>query len=205
MINKVEVIVQENDVNFFAALRNPQGMTPFLLDAMQAVMGTFQEVASVYAPENEANHPGRFSLRTHKPMGFYERGRGWWYPLLKMKVKSNFRAMPSLTMRRTKGMKLSVGGRGSQSIQGVTGYKLIKSSEQMNEKWRTNVYVDQDIVTGELKNDASYFPYVQGLEQAKIHAARGWQTTTQSWETKTVQDAVIIETDKAIDSYYGLG
>ena len=35
---------------------------------------------AIYPPKTEANMPGRFSLRTRRPMGHYVRGRGWVTP-----------------------------------------------------------------------------------------------------------------------------
>jgi hypothetical protein len=101
-------------------------------------------------------------------------------------------------------MKLRIGKMAAQVLPTVTGYRLIKSSEQMGERWTKEVHVDQDIVTGSISNSASYFPYVQGLEQAKIHKARGWQDTVVSWNSDPVQETLTYETNKAIDDYYGL-
>jgi hypothetical protein len=36
-----------------------------------------------YPPTTESNQPGRYSLVNKKPMGYYTRGKGWNYPLVK--------------------------------------------------------------------------------------------------------------------------
>jgi hypothetical protein len=201
---KIEIVVDDDSVNFFAAIKNPNGVIPILETAMENVMRKYEEIASVYAPDNEANHPGRFSLRNHKPMGFYERGRGWWYPLVKTVVTGRPDVPIKMSQIHTKGLKLRIGKRAANVLPQVTGYHLSKTSEQMNTKWKTEVSVDQDIVSGHLTNSASYFPYVQGLEQAYIHEARDWQNVVKSYNSEPVQDVLKYETDKAIDSYYGL-
>lgn len=42
-----------------------------------------QQGLKKYPPSTEANQPGRFSLTNHRAMGYYQRGKGWNYPLFK--------------------------------------------------------------------------------------------------------------------------
>ena len=44
-----------------------------------------------YPRSTEANQPGRWSLATHRPMGYYIRGRGWSYPLTKNGVVTRYK------------------------------------------------------------------------------------------------------------------
>jgi len=137
-------------------------------------------------------------------MGWYERGRGWWYPLVKTVIEKRPNVPIQIGQIHTKGLKLRISAMAAKVLPVVTGYRLIKSSEQMDTKWKSEVHVDQDIVTGSISNSASYFPFVQGLEQAHIHEARGWQNVVESWESEPVQTTLAYETNKAIDDYYGL-
>jgi hypothetical protein len=57
-------------------------MKRYLADAMQDALFTIQgEIGyASYPPATEANRPGRVD-QDGNPMGYYERGRGWWYPV----------------------------------------------------------------------------------------------------------------------------
>ena len=87
---------------------------------------------------------------------------------------------------------------------GPAGYKLIPSSEQMHDRWVTEVVVNQHDVTGFLSNTASYSDYVQGTEQVSLHAERGWQTVEKSFQDPAVQQAIQYTTLTAIDRYFHL-
>jgi hypothetical protein len=56
----------------------------------------------------------------------------------------------------------------------VTG-KAYPTSEQMSKKWTFKTRVRGASVRGEIINLASYSPYVQGEQQARFHAMRGWK------------------------------
>lgn len=200
----VEITITESDPQFFEALRNPAGFMPILGEAMKNIMDAYEKKASEYAPESEANHPGRFSLSTHKPMGYYERGRGWWYPLTTHNTLG-LGGEQAIMRHSVKAPKtLGVGQMMAVGIMGVTGYRLRETSEQMGEKWATDVEVAAEEVIGYLRNRASYSDLVQGLGQIQLHKARDWQTIIQSWETPEVQNVVSEETMNAIDTYYHL-
>lgn len=61
----------------------PSKVLPFLHDAMVDVTLMVQSqlgYANGYPPATEANQPGRIDA-DGEPMGYYERNRGWWYPV----------------------------------------------------------------------------------------------------------------------------
>lgn len=65
-----------------ALKESPKKVMPYLKKAMTLSVRLVQERVAEYPPATEANQPRRISMQTHKPMGYYERGRGWWYPLV---------------------------------------------------------------------------------------------------------------------------
>jgi hypothetical protein len=200
----LEVTIQIENPEFFKALEDPTGFLPYLGIAMQEILSIYQEVAEVYAPESEANSPGRLD-KEGKPMGYYERGRGWWYPVITHNKMGLGQELPLLrphsksprTMRATTLM--------AEGFAGVAGYKLIANSEQMHDRWSNEVHITVDGVVGNLRNTATYAEDVQGKEQAPLHASRGWRTVESSWEDSLVQDSIIKATNKALDDYYGKG
>ncbi len=194
----MEIIITESDPKFFEALRDPQGFLPILAEAMRKIVENFAEVSSRYAPENEGNQPGRWSLRTKRPMGYWERGVGWWEP--KGKAKEG---VPTISLGKPKRTPEGVTSLSAMGIEGVGGYKLKNRSEQLGSRWTTEVEQGDEVV-GTVRNTASYSSYVQGLYQARLHEARDWQTFEQSWQTDEVQQVVTDETMNAIDTYYNL-
>lgn len=77
-----DVLVIENPDLLQAVEKAPQDVKAFLFDAMTDVVFMIQgEVGyASYPPATEANQPGRVDANG-EPMGYYERGRGWWYPV----------------------------------------------------------------------------------------------------------------------------
>lgn len=211
MDEEVEVTITPGDPRFFQALQNPEGLYPFLSDAMDAVLQVYGEVASEYAPESEANKPGRTHIvqratkwaveSREEPMSYYERGRGTWYPLKTHKalqgelplLKPHTKAPKTLGSMRT----------AAQGFQGVTGYRLRPTSQQMHDRWTKEVHQTVDGVIGNLRNLATYSSYVQGQDQTLLHQQRGWKTAKANWEDPKVQEAVQASTTKALDDYYG--
>lgn len=158
----------------------PKKVMPYVKKAMTESVRAVQERISEYPPSSEANRPGRIG-QNGKPMGYYERGRGWWYPVMK---------------RQTLGEKLGVSV-GAQtvnqaakrhkikSIPTVAGYKLAGGgeSEMLGRSWDAQVIEQDNAVLGVIGNNASYAEYVhQGNQQAAIHAARGWKTVERALE-----------------------
>ena len=204
MADPVEITILYDDPLFEQAMNEPAGAFPALADAMTPIMSAYEDRASVYAPESEANQPGRFSLVTQKPMGYYERGRGWWYPLLTHRTIDLTKEVPLLRLNpkapHTAGMKTLM----AAGIPQVAGYRLIENSEQMHDKWSFDVEVVADEIIGHMVNTASYSALVQGMEQTRLHQARDWQTFIDVWESDAMQEIVYQETDKAISTYFHL-
>ena len=199
---KLEVEIQIPDKRFFEAMENPEGFIPVLAESMATIMLKFRERAKKYAPQSEANQPGRYSLITRMPMGYYERGKGWWFPIVKRPPKQGSGVVkPSLSFPKTKKVQLLR----AKGIPDVVGYKLRPSSEQLGGRWTVDVQVQNNEVTGMLSNSASYAGYVQGLEQVQLHQALGWQDVLTTWESDDMQRIVTIETRRAIKEYYNLG
>jgi hypothetical protein len=201
----VEMTITESDPTFFDALREPAKFMPILAESMKNIIEIYEERASVYAPESEANHPGRFSLVNHLPMGFYERGRGWWYPIMRQHTLG-FGGVQTIqpTMKAPKTKEITALRAVGMEIQGVVGYHLRETSEQMGDRWSTEVQQQSDAVLGMLSNTASYSGLVQGLMQAKLHRTRDWKTVIDTWEGDAMQMTVTDETMKAIDQFYHL-
>lgn len=120
-----------------------------------------------YPAATEANQPGRFSRSTRRPMGYYDRGRGWWYPVMEAG------SLPAETGKRRGAIRL---GKRKAQRMGVAGYKLRRSSEQLGKAWTTDVRREADAIIGVVGNNTSYVELVQGQRQAQFHAARDWQT-----------------------------
>lgn len=204
MAEAVEVTITESDPRFFEALADPAGFFPHLRDAMQRIVTAFSERASEYAPESEANQPGRTD-KEGRPMGYYERGRGWWYPVMTHNALGLGSELP-IVGPHPKGPKtmgaLALLARG---FSGVAGYKLRPTSEQMHDRWTAEVQQSENEVAGRVANTASYSSYVQGPDQTALHASRDWQTVEQTWESDDMQNVVEQETLQAIDDYYNLG
>ena len=76
------VMVIENEILLTEFEKNALRVKKYLFDAMSDVVLMIQgEVGyASYPPADEANAPGRVD-KDGEPMGYYERGRGWWYPV----------------------------------------------------------------------------------------------------------------------------
>jgi hypothetical protein len=198
-----ELEITTSDPAFFEALSNPDGLLPHLEQAMHAIMTEFVARAEVPAPESEANRPGRVD-RDGRPMGYYERGRGWWYPVMNRDQLGPVKELtgvigPHLKAPHTMGLRM-LRAKGLNAA----GYKLQETSEQMEENWHAEVTTENGEVFGELTNFARYSSLVQGYDQIDLHKRRNWQTVEDTWRSNEMQAAVTAETAKAIDNYYHL-
>jgi hypothetical protein len=152
-----------------AIAESPQIALPIIEKAMTKSLFLIQDVVATYPPATEANQPGRYSLVTKRPMGYYERGRGWWYPAMR---QASLPAQLGKTRGAVKAKK----------ITGVAGYKLAGGgkSELLGRKWTSEVETQeldgQTVVVGTIGNTVSYSDYVQGRKQNRLHGARGWPT-----------------------------
>jgi hypothetical protein len=138
-----------------------------LRPVMTAAVRTLKSAVAQYPPASEANAKGRFNIKTGKPMGYYERGRGWWYPVMRRGTLGESPRKSEGAMRVAKGW-------------GFAGYKLAKggTSETLGRKWTTKS--EMGGLRRVIGNAASYGPVVQDRnKQAAIHARRGWKTIQQ--------------------------
>jgi hypothetical protein len=136
-------------------------------ESLRVIQGGMAE----YPEATEANQPGRFSLTTHKPMGYYERGRGEWYPIMQ---RQTLEAAASGKYGNTRGVvKASALLR---AVSQVAGYKLAGGgkSENLGKSWTVDVQSSDTGVTGEVGTDASYAGAVQGPDQSRVLAHYGW-------------------------------
>jgi hypothetical protein len=154
----------------------PETVIPLLKDAMNKSVRAVQARVAEPAKESEANQPGRISVKTHRPMGYYERGRGWWYPIMQPWSAEGQKFGKALGV-----IKSSAVIRKATRVQ---GYKLAGGgeSETLKEKWTVSVSADKSGVVGEVGTNVSYAPWVQGDKQSRLHAARGWKTIDTALE-----------------------
>ena len=138
--------------------------------AMARVTMLVEGVLKTYPASTAANEPGRTTAKG-KPLGYYERNRGEWYPI--KNKPANFSG------KFGKGLGI-VKARRAQKKQGVYAYKLIPSSEQLGKSWNAHVTVNQGAVIGVVGTDVSYAAPVQGPDQVDIFATIGWPTIDQA-------------------------
>lgn len=150
-------------------------------------------------PETDRNRPGRWrevrgkGSRVYlRPMGFYERHRGSWYPVMRAESLGQTRGLDAGTVAALK-MRRRFGQAGTGA---VAGYKLIGApsgtSEFLNQSWNTRITSTTDIVTGVVGSRASYAEQVQGTDetQAALFRRIGWRSL----------DRALSESDEAIDA-----
>ena len=186
---------------FWTNIQNFGGFVPYAETAMDHIMDEFKSEMEVYAPESEANAPGRTD-RNGEPMGYYERGRGWWYPIKGrdtiLQAGRLVGAGQGLSRARFgKTFGVIKGGRKF----GVAGYKLIPSSQQMGDRWVNAVQSDQDSVIGTLYNGASYSGFVQGPSQTALMAERQWSNIDSVWYSDEMQGTLDKELGNALDQF----
>lgn len=139
---------------------------PFFVEALTEMsMITVGELRE-YPPATEANQPGRVDPLMGRPVGYYERGAGWWYPIYKSQAVT--------------GKRLGI----VKHIPTLQGYKLRRSSELLAKRWAQTVIGNQQagFVEAVVGNNASYADFVQGERQADFHAGRGWETVDAAVE-----------------------
>ena len=201
----ITVTISTNNPAFFDALDRPEGFIPLLA----ARAGSLCEIAiselQKYPPETEANAPGRFSMRDHRPMGFYERDRGWWYPIKGDTDEGRWvGAGQSVSRMRIKTMALKTRGR-AKSAFGVTGYKLRPTSERLKDSWVLIVKQKTDEVSMNIGNLATYSGYVQGFEQTAQMFKYGWRAIDVVFSDMHLSDLFKHIEHDALSAYYNLG
>jgi hypothetical protein len=168
-----EQILDFSDVTGFAdaLAKSPQAFIPFATQAMTISVRLIQGGLAEYPPSTEANQPGRFSLATREPMGYYERGRGWWYPIM---TRETLQATAGGKFGKSRGVVNA--SKLMRQVSRVQGYKLAGGgkSEQLGKSWAVNIQASETGVQGEVGTDTSYAPYVQGNKQSGVLAKYGW-------------------------------
>jgi hypothetical protein len=176
--------------DFDRALKQaPQYTLTKLTEAVELSIKLLQGEAVPYPPATAANQPGRFDKKG-KPMGYYERGRGWWYPLLTDRTLGGVSRYGKTrgVVRAPKGLRQQVRAyRLAKNRQGQPG-----TSERLQSRWDSHVYHYQETVGGMLTNNTSYILPVKGFKsgppkarQAQRMAAIGWMSIEDDLEKVT--------------------
>jgi hypothetical protein len=117
-----------------------------------------------YPEATAANRPGRVDGKG-RPMGYYERNRGQWYPIKHKPVGGVAK------FGKAQGI---VRARKAQRAQGVFAFKLNPTSQQLGKSWTSEVQVGNAEIVGVVGTDVTYAPAVQGVDQAAVFAQIGW-------------------------------
>jgi hypothetical protein len=134
-----------------------------------------------YPPATEANSPGRMD-KHGRPMGYYERGRGWWYPVKKKATLESGRMEGKiLKTRRAFGLNKQ-----DRLAYGAIGYRLSRHnrSQVLGKHWTTKTVRMSDGIEGQIGNSASYAKYVH-IQQPVIFKVRKWRTINQAIDAAT--------------------
>jgi hypothetical protein len=182
----------------------PEKVMPFILKAMRTAVRAVEENISEYPPSTAANQPGRVrtvtlhrksgDVQVERPVGYYERGRGYWYPVMaerSLGSKLGVAYGAETALKASKRNKVKV-------VPTVAGYKLQKggTSEMLGRSWTTNVSENEGAVVGEIGNRDSYAGIVQGSkeDQAQYMAGIGWQNS----------DDALAKSQEEIDGAFGM-
>jgi hypothetical protein len=157
----------------------PEKVMPFLQKAMTISVRAVQARLAQYPPSTAANQPGRINA-DGDPMGYYERGRGWWYPVLERSTLGKQLGVRFGAETAARAMKRNK----VKGVASVAGYKLRNGgeSELLGRSWAVQVVEGEASITGIVGNNTSYADYVQGGRQAAIHGANGWITLDKALE-----------------------
>ena len=161
--------------------------------AMHTSVNLLEGRAKVYPPATSANRPGRVR-GDGRPMGYYERHRGWWYPL------TTARTLGGSRYGKSRGPSaLQEGGlvRAPKALRGqVLAYRLAKkrgkpgSSEFLGQRWASEVRRDGTSILGVVGNTASYAGPVKGFREGDLRQSRrmqaiGWPSIEDDFEAVT--------------------
>ena len=105
----------------------PRLAIPIVVEAMnKSALAIIGEVKG-YPPETAANHPGRIG-KDGRPMGYYVRGEGWYYPLMQNKTLKGIKS--------GRGTGVNRGNKFTRAV-GIAGYRRgKKTSEELGRSWR---------------------------------------------------------------------
>lgn len=180
------------------ALKNaPEKILPILTRAMTLIARTIQANVAEYPPATDANRPGRTNA-DGEPLGYYERGRGWWYPVMRQEtLGSNLGVLFGAELVSKAGKRHRIKSIRTKAV----GYKLKQggTSQMLGRSWDSRVETGDNYVLGVISNNADYAPYVQGDEQAAIHAGRGWLTIDDAITASMPEIERLL--DEAVDEY----
>lgn len=173
----------------------PEIAKPILKEAMTKSVSVLHDGLAEPAPSSEANRPGRTD-RYGKPVGYYERGRGWWYPVKKISGPFGVRKGRLTGDSAFKRYKM-------KNVNKVVGYKLSQTSKNLEQSWKTQVTVFDNAVVGEVGTIVPYADYVQGTQQAQIHKQRGWQTVSDVLDAKESEIIAFFEdaADQVVEQF----
>jgi hypothetical protein len=168
------------------ALRDaPEQARPLVEAALQDSLALLHERLASYPPASAANRPGRTRIVKRSgqvrevPQGYYERGRGWWYPVMRARTLGERLGVRHGALSANQARRRYQGGK---PLGEVAGYKLRPGSERLGTKWTTRVSVTEFGAVGEIGTNVSYADYVQGRKQPTLFGMRGWQTLDQALE-----------------------
>ena len=179
------------------ALREtPEVALPVLEEAMQKSLALLHDATVEYPPATEANRPGRVG-QDGRPLGYYERGRGWWYPVKRLSPSLS----PEGAGREGKRAGVIRLGKKKAVKLKVAGYRLRRSSERLGTKWTSRVQAGRDGVIGELGTTVSYADYVQGAQQTDLFGQRGWVRVDEALAAATPEILVVF--GEAVDKVAG--
>jgi hypothetical protein len=183
--------------DFLAELeKSPAEVLPFATQAMENSVAAIHDGVATYPDATAANAPGRVD-RNGKPMGYYERGKGWWRPLLRATTVLAHGTMAGGKYGKSIGRGIyPTGGKVPQ----VAGYKLNPSSEKLGQSWTTDVQsFEEGGVVGEVGTNTSYADPVQGAGQSDVMEAIGWQAVHDTVEGLT--ETIVGYFSDAFDDY----
>ena len=130
--------------------RIASGEQKILRDAMGRVLNDIWDEVAQYPPSSPANLPGRINAQG-KPLGYYERGRGWWYPVMnkatidgkKGATRGQMTAQQAVNRVKNKG-----------AINRAAGYKLAGGgkSEVLGKRWYMSIQNSGVGVVGVIEN-----------------------------------------------------
>jgi hypothetical protein len=183
--------------DFLTELQNsPAEVLPYAVQAMDNSVAAIHDVVATYPPETAANEPGRTDA-DGKPLGYYERGKGWWRPLLRATTVLAHGTMAGGKYGKSIGRGIyPTGGKVPQ----VAGYKLNPTSEKLGQSWTTNVEsFEEGGVLGTVGTNTSYVDPVQGDDQSSIMESIGWVKVRDAVEG--LSDTIVGYFSDACDSY----
>ena len=183
--------------DFLAELQaSPAEVLPYATQAMESSVAAIHDVVADYPPETAANEPGRVD-QNGKPMGYYERGKGWWRPLMRATTVLAHGTMAGGKYGKSIGRGIyPTGGK----IPQVAGYKLNPTSEKLGQSWTTDVQSFQEGgVIGTVGTNTSYVDPVQGDGQSNVMESIGWVKVRDALEG--LSDTIVGFFSEQFDAY----